>query len=173
LLANQSFDAVAAERGRLRSFLLASMKNFLKSRARGEKAQKRGGGQRPLSIDQDWAEDTLAVASPAHDTDTVFDRHWAFAVLNAVSRRLEEHYDGTGKREVYEALKGCLEGDGTYETGSTLVARLGLSPEGLRAAVFRLRRRFRDYIHEAVRDTCADESEVREEITHLCRILAS
>ncbi len=172
LLANRSLDTVARDRGRLRSFLLASMRNFLTSRARHEKAQKRGGGQPLLSIDQDWAEGTLSLADPSDDREAAFDRHWAFAILNSVSARLEAHYDRSGKREIYEALKGCLEGDGSYESGSESATRLGLSPEGLRSAVFKLRRRFREHVEEAVRDTCADDTEVREEIAHLCRILA-
>jgi len=175
LLANRTIDKVAEDRGKLRAFLLASMKNFLASSSRDQKALKRGGGQALLSIDQDWAEGTLGdtLADKNEAPEATFDRHWAFSLLNSVSRRLEAHYEKIGKRELYEAIKGCLEGDGTYETGEALAARLGISHESVRSAVFKLRRRFREYVEEAIRDTCADESEVKDEISHLCRILAN
>jgi len=150
------------------------MKNYLSSRKRDAQAQKRGGGQPLLSIDQPWAEETLAerTADAGADAEVLFDRNWAFSLLNAVSRHLEAHYDKIGKRDVYEAIKGCLEGDGSYESGRALAARIGMTEEGIRSAVFKLRRRFREYIEEAVRDTCSEQSEVSEEIAHLCRILA-
>ena len=151
------------------------MKNFLMSRKREENALKRGGGHQIVSIDQEWAEGTLGdtLAQKGDEPEAAFDRNWAFSLLNSVSLRLEAYYDKIGKREIYEAIKGCLEGDGTYDAGEKLAARLGISKEGVRSAVFKLRRRFREYIEEAVRDTCADETDVKDEIAHLCRILAS
>lgn len=114
LLTNRSLDTVAEDRGKLRAFLLASMKNYLHSRSREDKALKRGGGQKLLSIDQVWAEGTLGdtLADKKEAPEAAFDRHWAFSLLNAISRRLEAHYEKIGKRDLYEAIKGCLEGDG-------------------------------------------------------------
>ena len=83
----------------------------------------------------------------------------------------EKHYERTGKRQTYEAIKGALEGDGKYD--SSAAERLGLSNEGVRSAVFKLRRRFREYVEEEIRDTCSDASEAREEIRYLCKILAT
>ncbi len=173
-LSNGSFDAVAEGRGRLRSYLLRAIKNFLASRSRHESAQKRGGGQKPVSIDLDWAESHLVDHGEANGTphDALFDRAWALSLLGGVGERLEVHYEKSGKRDVYEAIKGCLEGDGTYGAGAEISDRLGISPEALRSAVFKLRRRFKEYVEDAVRDTCADEADAREEIVHLCQILA-
>lgn len=173
-LANQSLDTAAADRGRLRAFLLASMKNFLSSQWREQNALKRGGGALQISIDQDWAEGNLG-AQLAHadgEADTLFDRTWAFSLLNTVSDKLQAHYDQTGKREVYEAIKDCLDGDGSYQASQDLAASLGMTPEAVRSAVFKLRRRFREYVEDTVKDTCATPEDAREEIAHLCKILA-
>ena len=93
LLGLGSLDSVGAERGRLRAFLLAAMKNYLSSQWRDEKALKRGGGQRLLSIDQDWAEGTLGaeIESATERPEEFFDRSWARALLKSVFARLEEH----------------------------------------------------------------------------------
>ncbi len=171
LLALDSLNDLSADRGRLRGFFLAAMKNFLANQWRAERTQKRGGGARHISIDKDWAEETLGGAGGA-DAEALYDRHWVVALLNTVSRRLEEHYGHNGRRDLYEAIKGCLEGDGSYQPGAEIAARLGMSPEGVRSAVFKLRRRFREYVEEEVGQTCADAGEAREEIAHLCKILA-
>ena len=127
-----------------------------------------------VSIDQDWAERSLSEGdlSAGEEPEVMFDRHWAHSLLASVSKRLAEHYDSIGKREVYEAIKGCLEGDGNYGESADIAAEIGMSSEGVRSAVFKLRRRFREYLEEAARDTCTSADEARDEIVHLCRILA-
>lgn len=172
VLAHRSLDAVSPERGKLRAFLKAALRNFNNNEWRRDYAQKRGGGEVHLSIDQDWAEERLA-AEPDTDPLDSFDRHWAFSLLKTVFKRLEDHHDRTGKRELYDAIKGCLQGDGKYEAGETIAVRLGISHEGVRSAVFKLRRRFRDYVHEEIAETCASPDEAKEEIAYLCRILTS
>ena len=171
MLANRSFETIAKERGRLRAFLQVSIKNFITQQWIRGRTQKRGGGALHLAIDQDWGEKQFqSESSTDHDAATDFDRSWAYSLLHSVFVRLEDHYEKVGKRDRYEALKGCLKGDGKYDP--TLAGELGLSNEGLRAAVFKLRRRFREYIEDAVRETCADAGEAREEICYLCQILA-
>ena len=92
-------------------------------------------------------------------------------MLRSVFKRLEDHFDRQGKRELYEAIKGCLQGDGKIAPGEEIAKRFNISHEAVRSAVFKLRRRFRDYVHEEIRDTCADETEAKQEITELCRVL--
>ena len=67
------------------------------------------------------------------------------ASLDAIDRRAGMQgtailYHYATKRELYEAIKGCLEGDGSYESGAELAGRLGISHDGVRSAVFKLRR---------------------------------
>jgi RNA polymerase sigma-70 factor (ECF subfamily) len=174
VLVNQSLKSVDPARGRLRAFLKASMRNFMNNEWRRDLAQKRGGTAQHLSIDLEWAESRLGgEPASADDPQAAFDRSWAFSLLRTVFKRLEDHFDRNGKRELYEAIKGCLQGDGKIEPGEDLATRLGISHEAVRSAVFKLRRRFRDYIHEEIRETCADEAEAKQEIRDLCRILTS
>ena len=51
LLRYDSFSRVDPQRGRFRSFLLASLKHFLSNRWHRERAQKRGGGRPVFSLD--------------------------------------------------------------------------------------------------------------------------
>src|SRR4029450_7104412 len=57
LLERRDFDAVRREKGRLRSYLLTSLKNFLAKARRRELAVKRGEGRALVSLDELRARD--------------------------------------------------------------------------------------------------------------------
>src|SRR5436190_22936705 len=52
LLQRRDLDVVRREKGRLRSYLLVSLKNFLGKARRREMAVKRGEGRAPVSLDE-------------------------------------------------------------------------------------------------------------------------
>src|SRR6516165_2026346 len=79
LLERKDFNLVRQEKGRLRSFLLASLKHFMANERRDAAAIKRGGGQKLLPLDGIEAYDVSdfdrgAMLSP----DLLYDRRWAF-----------------------------------------------------------------------------------------------
>jgi RNA polymerase sigma factor (sigma-70 family) len=169
LLSRRSLDKASPAGGKLRAYLQASMRNFLNDRWRHDLAQKRGGSAVHISIDQEWAEARL---SEEPDSAELFDRTWALSILRSVFVRLDAYFERIGKMDLYEAIKGCLQGDGTYSSAKEIAGRLGISEEGVRSAVFKLRRRFRDFIHDEIRETCTGETEVKEELAYLCKILS-
>jgi hypothetical protein len=79
-------ETVRQERGRLRSYLLASLKNFLSKARHREMTLKRG--RRPAS---DFVEDLLAREradqQPAHtlSADRIYERRWALTLLSKCS----------------------------------------------------------------------------------------
>lgn len=165
LIASESLESADRAAGRLRAYLLTMAKRFQISEWRKQGAQKRGGDAQHVPLDSMDGETGLA-------DEALYDRTWAYAVLAAVSENLEARYEGSGKRDLYEAIKGSLEGDGKYQVTAERAAELGLTPAGLRSAVFRLRRQFRELLESEVAKTCESPEEVREEIADLCRILA-
>src|SRR5512141_966366 len=56
LLAREDLGEVGPQKGRFRTFLLTSLRNFVIKQALRDKALKRGGGQAPLSLDSEEAE---------------------------------------------------------------------------------------------------------------------
>lgn len=174
LLANRGFETTDPSRGKLRAFLLASIKRSMAQQWRNEKALKRGGPQSiHLSIDHDWAEGQLQCEPKlADECDSLsYDRSWAYTVMAEVFSRLEKSYRDADKESLYKAIKGRLQDNAEYRDEEAQA--LGLSREGLRTAVFRLRQRFREFLLEAVRDTCADPSEAHAEVNYLCQVLAA
>lgn len=130
------------------------------------------GGVEHISLDTSAVEALYFDGKQEIDGEYLYDRSWGYAPLSAVSDRLQARYEKSGKSPLYEAIKGCLTGDGTYKAAAELAAELGISAEALRGAVFRLRRQFRECVTEEIAKTCESESEIQEEIAFLCRILA-
>jgi RNA polymerase sigma factor (sigma-70 family) len=180
LLDKGAFEQVAAERGKLRSFLRVATKNALRDDLRKAKRLKRGGGATVLSLDYEDAEQRCsAVALGAVDEqspDKLFDRHWGRHLLNHTMERLGATYTGEGKAEVFAALKGVLGHlDSSGPSYRDLAAELGMSEGAIKVAVHRLRKRYRRILKEEIALTLEDESEaaVEEELRYLFGVFAS
>ena len=171
LLAGDWLARADRERGRFRSFLLASFQYFLAGERERAAAQKRGGGDAAISIDD--AAESLYRLEPADRTtpETLFERGWALALLRDVLARLEAEFDDAGRREWFDALRPALTEDRTEIRHAAIAERLGTSEAAARVAVHRLRRRYRELIREAVRSTVADPNDVEDEMHHLFRVL--
>src|SRR5207247_3099388 len=91
ILERKDFQSVRQEKGRLRSFLLASLKHFMANERRDAATLKRGGGRALIPLDDvesyDSGEfDRGDMLSP----DLLYDRRWAFTVLDRVFTQLRE-----------------------------------------------------------------------------------
>src|SRR5436309_9879410 len=88
LLERNSLATASPSRGRFRSFLLASLKNFLANEWDRATAQKRGGRRETLSLDWDSGESRLSF-EPTHNVtpEREFERQWALTLLDVVIQR--------------------------------------------------------------------------------------
>ncbi|MBA3834080.1 MAG: sigma-70 family RNA polymerase sigma factor, partial [Chthoniobacterales bacterium] len=109
LLERKDLDGVRQEKGRLRSYLLASLKNFLAKAHRRAMAVKRGGG-RPLVPLEELLARERADLEPADtlSADRIYERRWALRLLEQVLARLEEEYRTAGNAALFEQLKRML-----------------------------------------------------------------
>ena len=161
------------ERGRFRTFLLTSLRNFAANEWNRETAQKRGGGRVPISIDDLDAEEHYRREPAHHDTpERLFDRRWARILLDTSLNRLREETPEPAARERFESLLPFMSGDS--ESGYREAAeRLGMSESATRVAVHRLRRRFRAIVREEVSRTVGEHGEVEDELRHLFAAMES
>jgi DNA-directed RNA polymerase specialized sigma24 family protein len=89
-LQKQQYRAVDHQRGRFRSFLLACLKNFLLKELERAEAQKRGGGWRRVSLNEETSEGGVRFEVPDQRTaDHVYEQNWALALLRAARSQLE------------------------------------------------------------------------------------
>jgi RNA polymerase sigma-70 factor (ECF subfamily) len=174
LLAKNYLADVHREKGRFRSFLLASLKHFLANEWDRARAVKRGGGQPLLSLDVQTAE-TRYRSEPADDltAEKLLDRQWALALLDQVLARLQAEFVADGKEKQFDELKVLLtEGKGATSYAA-VAARLGTTEGAAKVAVHRLRRRYRELLREEISHTVATPAEIEEEIRHLFAAFAS
>jgi RNA polymerase sigma-70 factor (ECF subfamily) len=161
------------ERGRFRSFLLSAMKHFMANEWNRGLAQKRGGGQRVLSLDQASAEHRYQLEPVERATpESLFERGWALSLLDDVLARLEKDYDREGKKEWIEAMRPALTTDRDAIDYGEIAEKLGITPTAARVAVHRLRLRYRRLIRVEVANTVGSPQEVDEEMRHLFQVLA-
>ena len=174
LLEKNYLAGVHREKGRFRSFLLASVKHFLTNEWDKAKAQKRGGGRVPISIDTAIGESSFNL-EPADilTAEKIFERRWALALLEQVLRRLREEYSRDGKEKQFEQLKPTLTEASRSVPYVEIAARLGTSEGAVKVAVHRLRQRYRELLRAEIADTVANASEIDDEIRSLFAALAN
>jgi RNA polymerase sigma factor (sigma-70 family) len=171
LLEKEWLASVQRERGRFRSWLLASMKHFLANEWDKSRAKKRGGGMAFISIDDATAESRYS-HEPVDTTtaETLYDRRWALTLLDRVLDRLRGEFADGGRIAHFDALKGTLTGDRTPY--AEIAATLGMTEGAVKVAAHRLRERYRDIIRAEIAETVAAPGEVEDELRHLLAALS-
>jgi RNA polymerase sigma factor (sigma-70 family) len=175
LIERKIYARVDRQKGRFRSFLLASLKNFLADASARERTLKRGGGQNFLPLHEEQikeAESLFQNHRGASTEEQIFDRSWAEALVTSGLERLSADYRSEAKEKLFNELKifvaGCAGPPPAY---AELAARLGMTESTLRSHVTRLRARYREVLRAEVRRTVETEAEVDEELHELLRVL--
>lgn len=165
------FASADPEKGRFRAYLLGAMKHFLVNEWRRAKAQKRGGSVRFIPWDAWDLDARYAGASRlADDPERLFDREWAIQTVSEALKALEKAMTGSGKRRLFDVLKGCLTGESEL-TRQEMASELDMSEGAVKVAVHRMRRRFRKLLRKAIADTVANEEDLDDEMRHLLAVL--
>ena len=175
LLERRSLEKVEREKGKFRSFLLASLNYFLADERDRGLAQKRGGGRDLLSLEFNQAEERYAVDAIVHDAspEKLYERRWALTLLACVLARLTREFADAGKSELFEQLQGFLVVGSRGKSYREIAAETGLSEEAVNKAVQRMRQRYSELFRQEIAQTVATPGEVEEELRHLCDVLSS
>ena len=174
LLERKDFQSVRQEKGRLRSFLLASLKHFMANERRDAAALKRGGGRTFIPLDADRAEETAEFErSDTLSADRLYDRRWALTVLDRVFARLRDESAGSDNAALIERLSKLLSGEPDQPSQAEIAREFGLTENAVKQAFFRLRQRYRQLLREEVAQTVANPAEIEEELRDLIAALRS
>jgi DNA-directed RNA polymerase specialized sigma24 family protein len=110
LLEHKALTHVDALRGKFRSFLLASVQNFLSDEADRAHRKKRGGDREFVHMDAESAEERYRLEPVDYLTaETIFDARWAMTVMGEVMGRLRREYAAGGKLSTLETLEPFLD----------------------------------------------------------------
>ncbi len=175
LIEHKIYKGVDEQKGRFRSFLLASLKNFLADASDRERTLKRGGGQSFLPLHEEQikeAESLFQNHRTASTEELIFDRSWAEALVTAGLERLSADYRSEAKETLFNELSVFLtSGVDPLPTYAELAVRLGMTESTLRSHVTRLRARYREALRAEVRRTVDTEAEVDKELHALLHAL--
>jgi DNA-directed RNA polymerase specialized sigma24 family protein len=180
LIERKIYTRVDRQKGKFRSFLLASLKNFLGDSRDRDQAFKRGGGYDFLPLNEDQIEEaesmfqTHFAGSQFNGEDRLFEKSWAEALVAAGLGQLAASYTAAGEDKLFLELKIFLTGSAEpLPSYSELAARLGMVASTLRSDVTRMRAQYREALRTQVRRTVDTDAEVDGELRELLRVLTA
>ena len=172
LLQRRNFEDVRKEKGRLRSYLLTSLKHFLVSEHRRAVTIKRGKGQQPVPLEELSGAERSEMEPADHLTaERLYERRWALTLMEQVLRRLKNEYDTAGNTELFDSLKQLLADEGEAPSRAEIALRLSMTENAVRQALHRLRQRYQLLLREEISHTVAVASDVEDELRHLIAVL--
>ena len=172
LLERRDLDIVCKEKGRLRSYLLTSLKHFLINERRRAMAIKRGEGQRLIPLEA-FHERERTGFEPADmaSADHIYERHWAVTVLDQVLVRLGDEYRAAGKMALFDQLQKSLTNEPDHPSQAETAHEFGMTENAVKQAFHRLRQRYRQLLREEIAHTVMVPGDVEDELRHLIAVL--
>ena len=175
LLEKNTLTRADKEKGRLRTFLLGSLQNFLCNEHDRAHRLKRGGGHRIVSIDEHLLEAEASMMDVAHLSDSRgYDLMWASNIVKRAWQHLQNAFEAEGKAESLEVLKPFVDGSKRTPPDQEQAAKkLGVPVATLRTWLWRLRQRYREALRMEVASTVSDPADVDQELHYLHQILTA
>jgi len=174
LIEYKTLSRVDRSKGKFRSFLLASLQNYLANEADRARCLKRGGKVAFVYIDLEETEDRYELEPREELTpEKIFDARWAMALLGEAMNRLSRGYMDQGKATTFQALRAFLDPINTKILPSyeEVAAQLEVSVGSLKTQIHRLRKQYTAIVREEISRTVSDASDVDTEIHALCQAL--
>lgn len=171
-------ETVDRERGRFRSILLRTLKNFLIDASVKRRRHKRGGQVEFVSWDR-WMADAPsqlslpAAAVAATPPEVLFDAGWAAAIAEEALRRLRLECESKGRRRIYAVLHPHLTSERSDVSYDDLARELGVSEVSVKSLLHHFRVRYRILLREEIAKTLKGDSNVNDEIRYLCANLGA
>jgi RNA polymerase sigma-70 factor (ECF subfamily) len=174
LLERRDLNTVRKEKGRLRSYLLTSLKHFLTNERNHAMAIKRGEGQRLIPLEE--LREPEAVGFESADTSTaeqIYERGWALALLEQVLTRLGDEYRAAGPASagLFDQLQKLLTDESDRPSQAEIAGELAMTENAVKQAFHRLRQRYRELLREEIAHTVMLPGDIEDELRHLIAVL--
>ncbi len=172
LLERKDLNSVRKEKGRLRSYLLTSVKHFLADESRHAMALKRGKGQRLIPFDDIQEGDRIDMERCDRLTaDQIYERRWAFTVLDQVMTRLREEYRSAGNVRFFDQMKKMLMDEADRPSQAQVATEFGMTENAVKQAFYRFRQRYQALLRDEIANTVAVSSDVEDELRYLIAVV--
>src|SRR5438445_2129958 len=172
LLERRDLNAVRKEKGRLRSYLLVSLKHFLADERRRAMAIKRGKGQRLIALEELRADEwvNMAPADPL-TAERIYERRWASTVLERVLNLLKDEYAATRNAALFDSLTQLLPDEPGAPSRADIAAKFGMTENAVTQAFHRFRQRYQSLLREEIAHTVATPGDIEDELRHLIAVV--
>jgi RNA polymerase sigma factor (sigma-70 family) len=169
LLRRNAIARADVARGRFRTFLLTSLRNFHSHQRGRAAALKRGGGSELISLDAAGAAEKRFQHEPATESspEKLFDQKWALSLLDTTLNRLCREYTAAAKQAWFDELKVVLWGGRGEVSYAEIAGRLSTTEGAVKVAVHRLRARFKECLRDEIAQTVPNPAEIDDEMRHL------
>jgi RNA polymerase sigma-70 factor (ECF subfamily) len=172
LLERRDLDAVRQEKGRLRSYLLTSLKHFLTNERNRAMAIKRGEGKRLIPLEDLRERERIGFeSSETLAADQIYERRWALSVLDQVMGRLGDEYRVAGNTGLFDRLQKSLTDEPDRPLPADTAREFGMSESAVRQASYRMRQRYRQLLREEIAHTVIALGDIEDELRHLVAVL--
>jgi len=173
ILERGSLKVASPERGRFRSFLRVTLRNYLNDERIREATQKKGGQSLRIPLDLTEAEASLAVdLVEDRDPEKAFEIRWARTLLSRALDRLRAELGQSADAVRWRRLEPLLTGQS--RSGYKAVAReLGMTESAVKVAIHRLRKRYGEALRAEVAQTVSNEEQVDDEVRYLLTVVTS
>ena len=172
LLERKDLNSVRKEKGRLRSYLLTSVKHFLADDSRHAMALKRGKGQRLIPFDD--IQEGKRIEAERYDqltADQIYERRWAFTVLEQVMTRLRDEYRSAGNVRFFDQMRKMLMDEPDRPSQAEVAIEFGMTENAVKQAFYRFRQRYQTLLREEIAHTVAMPSDIEDELRHLISVV--
>jgi RNA polymerase sigma factor (sigma-70 family) len=172
LLERRDFDTLRAEKGRLRSYLLVSLKHFLADEKQRAAAIKRGSGRPviPLEDLHIGVEFDVEPSDPL-TAERIYERRWALTLLDQVFQQLGEEYRKGDKAALFDWLKQLLPDEPEAPSQAEIAIKMGMTENAVNQAFHRFRQRYHSLLREEIAHTVAMPKDVEDELRYLVSVL--
>lgn len=172
LLERKDLNTVRKERGRLRSYLLTSVKNFLADEARHAMAVKRGKGQRLIPLEEIREPEGIDIErSDRLTADQIYERRWAFTLLEQVMARLREEYRSAGNVRFFDQMKKMLMDEPERPSQAQVATEFDMTENAVKQAFYRFRQRYQTLLREEIANTVGMPGDIEDELRHLISVV--
>ncbi|PYK52691.1 MAG: RNA polymerase subunit sigma-24 [Verrucomicrobia bacterium] len=172
LLERRDLNAVRREKGRLRSYLLTSLKHFQANERERAMAIKRGEGQQLIPLEELRERERIGFEpTDTLSADRIYEHRWALSLLDQVLARLRDEYCAAGNAQLFDRLQKSLTDEPDRPSTADTAREFGMTESALRQASYRLRLRYRQLLREEIAHTVMVPGDIEDELRHLITVL--
>ena len=172
LLERKDLNSVRKEKGRLRSYLLTSVKHFLADESRHAMALKRGKGQRLIPFDdiQEGKRIEAERYDQLHGRPNLRTSLGVYG-LEQVMARLREEYRSAGNVRFFDQMKKMLMDEPDRPSQAQVASEFDMTENAVKQAFYRFRQRYQTLLREEIAHTVAMPGDIEDELRHLIAVV--